>query len=165
MSPFSAPFSGALNRPTFGQCSSSSEFSFLVRLIGSSRAFPFCFFCFLAPSVSFCFRGRERYAPEAKVSFLSSLVSSPSAAQAAAKDLWSSGLLPPAEEEVQSAMANRSPGLLSGYLRASKGNLRNARRVQASLPSAASRLRPAQRGFRSKMAAAAEIDACKSHKP
>ncbi|TMQ01881.1 MAG: hypothetical protein E6L09_01420 [Verrucomicrobia bacterium] len=39
-----------------------------------------------------------------------------------------------------------------------------ALRLQAVLPSATSRLRAAQRGFRPKMARAAEIGACKSHK-
>src|SRR5262249_20520563 len=107
---------------------------------------------------------RGRYASEAEVPFLSSLVSSPSAAQAAAKDLWSNGLSPQAEEKVRSAMADRAPGLLSGYLCASKGKVRNALRLQASLPSAASRLRAAQRGFRPKMPPAAEIGTCKSHK-
>src|SRR5580704_17189568 len=37
---------------------------------------------------------RETYAREAEMSFLSSLVSSPSATQGAAKDLWSAGLSP-----------------------------------------------------------------------
>jgi len=46
------------------------------------------------------------------MSFLSSLVSSPSAAQTTAKDLWPSGLSPEAEAEVQSAMAERAPGFV-----------------------------------------------------
>jgi hypothetical protein len=44
---------------------------------------------------------RGRYAPEAEVPFLSSLVSSPSAAQAAAKNLWSNGLSRQAEASDQ----------------------------------------------------------------
>jgi hypothetical protein len=49
--------------------------------------------------------GGETYAPEAAMSFLSTLVSSPSAAQAAAKDLWSARVSSKTEAEVQSAMA------------------------------------------------------------
>src|SRR5439155_1322054 len=105
-----------------------------------------------------------RYAPEAKVSFLSSLVSSPSSAQTAAKDLWPTGLLPQAEEEIQSALADGEPELLSRGLCAAKGKVRNALRLQAALPPATSRLRAAQRGFRPKMAPAAEIGTCKFHK-
>src|SRR5262249_2852567 len=105
------------------------------------------------------------YAPEAEMSFLSSLVSSPPAAQTTAKDLWSAGMPPETEAQVQSAMADRAPGLLPRCLLwAAKGNLRNARRIHAPLPSATSRLRAAQRRFRPQMAPAAEINACKSHK-
>src|SRR5215472_13038703 len=77
------------------------------------------------------FDGGEAYAPEAKVSFLSSLVSSPSSAQAAAENLRPSGLPPPAQAEVQSAMAHPASGLLSRCLCAAKGNVRDARRLQA----------------------------------
>ena len=98
------------------------------------------------------------------MSFLSSLVSSPSAAQTAAKDLWPTGLLPQAEEEIQSALADGEPELLSRGLCAAKGKVRNALRLQAALPPATSRLRAAQRGFRPKMAPAAEIGTCKFHK-
>jgi len=55
--------------------------------------------------------------------------------------------------------------LLSQGLCAAKGKVRDALLLQAVLPSATSRLRAAQRGFRPKMARAAEIVACKFHKP
>jgi hypothetical protein len=67
-----------------------------------SIAFPFCFSLFLlalftSPSEV---DWRRRNVREAEVFFLSSLVLSPSSAQAAAKDLWSVGLSPQAETEV-----------------------------------------------------------------
>jgi hypothetical protein len=52
--------------------------------------------------------------PKAEVSFLSSWVSSPSAAQAAAKDLWSNGLSPQAEAKVRSPMATEHPDYFHG---------------------------------------------------
>src|SRR5438067_1654928 len=58
----------------------------------------------------------------------------------------------------------RSVLLLSRGLCAAKGKVRNALRLQAALPPATSRLRAAQRGFRPKMAPAAEIGTCKFHK-
>ena len=108
--------------------------------------------------------GGETYASEAKVSFLSALVSSRSAAQTAAKDLWPARVSPKTEAQVQSAMANQAPGLFLWCLCAPKGNLRNSRRRQAPLPPAASRLRAAQRSFRPQTTPATETDACKSHK-
>src|SRR6266513_482426 len=92
--------------------------------------FPFAFFLFsfrLPVCVSSrCSRG-ETYASKAEVSFLLSLVSSPSAAQTTAKDLWPSGLSPEAETEIQPAMADREPGLLQRCLYAAKSKIRNAR--------------------------------------
>jgi len=66
------------------------------------QPFPFAFSLFLlalftSPSEV---DWRRRNVPEAEVLFLSSLVLSPSSAQAAAKDLWSVGLSPQAEAEV-----------------------------------------------------------------
>ena len=139
--------------------------SFFRRLV--SIAFPF-YFPFSYPPLfvsSSEVHWRGKYAREAEVPFLSSLVLSPSTAQAAAKDLWSNGLSSQAEAKVRSAMADRAPGLLLGYLRASKGKVRNALRLQASLSSATSRLRAAQRVLRPKMPPAAEIRTFKSHKP
>jgi len=60
-----------------------------------------------------------------------------------------------------SAMANLITRIPFVILRASKGNLRNARRYKRRYSEQHNRLRPAQRGFRSKLAGAAEIDACK----
>ena len=99
------------------------------------------------------------------MSFLSSLVSSPSAAKAAAKNLWPTGLSPPAEAKLQSTMADGEFGLFPRCVSAAKGKVRNTRRIHAPLPPAASRLRAAQRGFGPKMAAATETGVCKSHKP
>src|SRR5207249_10283572 len=65
--------------------------------------------------------GRGTYALETEVSFLSSLVLSPSAAQTTAKDLWPGGLSPKTEAEIQSAMADGAPGILSRCLPAAKG--------------------------------------------
>ena len=110
------------------------------------------------------FAGGETYAPEAKVSFLSSLVSSPSPAQTTAKDLWSARVPPPAEAEVQSAMASQEPGLLPRCLSVAKGKVRNTGGLHAPLPPAASRLRAARRDLRPKMAPESETGACKLHK-
>jgi hypothetical protein len=52
------------------------------------------------------FTGGETYAPEAEMSFLPSLVSSPPAAQTTTKDLWSAGLSPQAQAEIESGMAD-----------------------------------------------------------
>jgi hypothetical protein len=110
------------------------------------------------------FSGGKTYAPKKEVPFLSSLVSSPSPAQGAAKDLWSTRMPPGAEAQVQSEMAEQAPRLLSRYLCTSKRKVRNACRGKASLPRAASRLLTAQRSFHSKLAPATETSACKSHK-
>src|SRR3989440_13017110 len=82
--------------------------SFFRRSI--SIAFPFFFLSlfFLARLCLFLperVHWRGRYASEAEVSFLSSLVSSPSSAQAAAKELWSYRLSPQAEAKVRSTIS------------------------------------------------------------
>ena len=59
------------------------------------------------------------------MSFLSSLVSSPSAAKAAAKNLWPTGLSPPAEAKLQSTMADGEFGLFPRCVSAAKGKVRN----------------------------------------
>jgi hypothetical protein len=85
---------------------SSACLDFLLLLLSSdSIAFPFYFFSFLPRLRGFCFllqmfTGGETYAPEAEMSFLPSLVSSPSAAQTTTKDLWSAGLSPQAQAEI-----------------------------------------------------------------
>jgi hypothetical protein len=73
----------------------SSGFYFLLSFsLSLAKPFPFTCLVLLRASSGLFLRklvaGGETYAPEAEVSFLSSLVSSPSAAQKAAKDLWSS---------------------------------------------------------------------------
>jgi hypothetical protein len=137
-------------------------------LLSFNRAFLFYFSLFFRRMFGLflhkLFAGGETYAPKKEVSFLSSLVSSPSAAQGAAKDLWSTRMPPGAEAQVQSEMAEQAPRLLSRYLCTSKRKVRNAYRGKASLSRAASRLLTAQRSFRSKLAPATETSACKSHK-
>jgi hypothetical protein len=148
----------------------SSGFSFSSFLIGIVFvAFPFYFFYFLFRLHLFVSRPevhwRARYGREAEVPFLSLLVSPQSTTQAAAKNLWPTGLSPQAEAKIQSAMADQAPRLFPWFLFAAKATVRDTSRLQAPLPSAASRLRAAQRGFRPKMAPAVEIGAGKSHKP
>jgi hypothetical protein len=87
----------------------SDLLAFLLKSV--SIAFLFSFFLFF-PAFSVLFLqmftvgGRGTYALETEVSFLSSLVSSPSAAQTTAKDLWPGRLSPKTEAEIQSAMAD-----------------------------------------------------------
>ena len=134
-----------------------------------SIALPFYFFSFLPLLLGLLLfnmcAGGEMHAPEAQMPFLSSLVSSPSTAQTTTGDLWSAGVSPPAEAGVRSAMADREPGLFPQCVFATKGKVRNARRIHAPLPPAASRLRAAQRGFGPKMAPATETAACTLLKP
>ncbi len=154
-------------RPLDIACSSALVF-FLPSCSVSIGLFSFTFSLFFRRMFGLflhkLFAGGETYAPKKEVSFLSSLVSSPSAAQGAAKDLWSTRMPPGAEAQVQSEMAEQAPRLLSRYLCTSKRKVRNACRGKASLPRAASRLLTAQRSFRSKLAPATETSACKSHK-
>ena len=90
----------AVNRPIVGENvffdrAYSSGLDFLLSFsLSLEKPFPFTCLVLLPASSGLFLRklvaGGETYAPEAKVPFLSSLVSSPSAAQGAAKDLWSS---------------------------------------------------------------------------
>ena len=162
------------NRPIVGEnvffdSAYSSGLDFLVSFpLSLAKPFPFTCLVLLPASSGLFLRklvaGGETYAPEAEVPFLSSLVSSPSAAQGAAKDLWSSRMPSGAEAQVQSEMAERAPRLLSRHLCTSKRKVRNACRGKASLPQTASRLLTAQRSFRSQLAPATETSAGKSHK-
>jgi hypothetical protein len=152
---------------------SSACLDFLLLLLSSdSIAFPFYFFTFslFFPAPWFCFSSRcsleeKRMLPRRRCPFCRRWFHPHPRLKQRQKTCGRPDCRHKHKQKSNQEWRTENPDYFRGVLCAAKGKVRDALRLQAVLPSATSRLRAAQRGFRPKMARVAEIVACKFHKP